>query len=76
MEEKYPQIQRDIYVNIHLDIKQIYEDQLKSSLADQDTLMECDQMRFILQRSIPCGPHFSSIGVTMLGFHWSRKSSI
>ena len=25
----------------------LYEDQLKSSLADQDILMECDQMRFI-----------------------------
>ena len=25
----------------------LYEDQLKSSLADQDTLLECHQMRFI-----------------------------
>ena len=27
----------------------IYKGQLKSSLADQDTLIECDQMRFIFQ---------------------------
>ena len=25
---------------------------LKSSLTDQDTLMECDQMRFIFQQSL------------------------
>ena len=29
----------------------IYEGQLKSSKADQDTLMECDQMSFIFQLS-------------------------
>ena len=32
----------------------IYKGQLKSSLADQDTLMECVQMKFILQHSLSC----------------------
>ena len=37
----------------------IYEDQLKSSLANQDTLMECFQMKFIIHHSHPCGSHLS-----------------
>ena len=53
----------------------IYKDQLKSSLADQDILMECGQMRFIFQQDVPCTPHPSSIGIAALGSHWSKASS-
>ena len=37
--------------------------------------MECDQMSFIFQHSLPSSPHTSSITVTVLGFHWSKKWS-
>ena len=47
----------------------IYEGRLKSSLADQDTFVECDQMKFIFQHITPCGPHTSSIVVPVLGSH-------
>ena len=44
---------------------------MKSSQADQDTVMTCDQMRFIFQHSPPCGLHaFSFNGVPVLGSHW------
>ena len=33
------------------------------------------QMRFNFQHSQNCGPHTSSIGVVVLGYHWSKKSS-
>ena len=53
----------------------IYEGQLKSSLADQDTLMGCDPMRFIFQHSPPCGPYISFIRVVVFRSHCSKKSS-
>ena len=34
-------------------IIQTYEGHLKSSLADQNTLMECEQMKFIFQHILP-----------------------
>ena len=40
-----------------------YKGQLKSSSANKDTLIECDQMRFIFQHSLPCSLHSSSISV-------------
>ena len=46
---------------------------MKSSWADQDTLMECDQMRFIFQHSSPFSPHTFSIDVAMLESHWLKK---
>ena len=33
-------------------------------------MVEFDQMLFIFQHSLPCGPHTSSIGFAMLGFPW------
>ena len=53
----------------------VCEGQLKSSLADQDTLIECDQIRFIFQHCSLCDSHISSIGVAVLGSHWSKKLS-
>ena len=35
----------------------------KSSKADQDTLMGCDQMRFIFQSGTPCSSYTVSIAV-------------
>ena len=35
----------------------VYEGWLKSSLADLDSLIQCDQMRFIFQHSSHCSPH-------------------
>ena len=53
-----------VYVCAHM-----CEDQLKNSLADQGTLIECDQMRFIFQHIPPIyGPHTSS-NITVLGSH-------
>ena len=46
-----------------------YKGWLKSSWADQDTHVQCDQMRFIFQHSTP------SISVTVFGSHWSKNSS-
>ena len=43
-----------------------YEDRMKSSSADQDTFMECDQMRFIFQHCHPYGLRTSSIVVAVL----------
>ena len=40
-----------------------------------DTLMECDQMRFIFQHISSCCVHTSSIISAVLGSHWSKKSS-
>ena len=51
----------------------IYENLLKNSKADQDTLKKCGQMRFIFQNSLPWSPHTSSIGVAVLGSHWSKS---
>ena len=45
---------------------------MKYLLADQDTLMECDKMKFIFQERPLCRPH---IGVAVLGSHWSKKPS-
>ena len=36
--------------------------------------VEFDQMWFLFQHSLPCGPHTSSIGVGALGFLWCRSS--
>ena len=54
----------------------VYEVQLKSSLVDQDTLMECEQMKFIFQHSPPSGSCTSSIDGAVLGSHWLKKLSI
>ena len=37
-------------------------------------MVEFDQMWFIFQHSLPCGPHISSIGVAALGLPWYRSS--
>ena len=37
-------------------------------------MVKFDQMWFIFQYSLPCGPHTSSIGVAALGFLWHRSS--
>ena len=42
----------------------------KRPYANQDTLTECEQMRFIFQYSTPFGPHTSPIDVTLLRPHW------
>ena len=52
----------------------VYKGQLKSSQADQDTFMECDQIKFIFQHSFSCVYNFS-ISFAMLGSHWSKKST-
>ena len=44
---------------------------LKSSQADQDALMECDQIIY----SPPRSPHTSSIDVAVLGYHWVKSST-
>ena len=51
----------------------IHKGQLKSSQTDQDTPMKCDQMRFIFQHSPHCGLYSFSIGVAVLGYHWSNS---
>ena len=48
---------------------------IKGSLADQDTLTECEQMSFIIQHSPSSGLLTSSISVAILGSYWSKKSS-
>ena len=54
----------------------IYEGQLKRSCTDQDTLMECDQIRFDFQYSNPCaGPYTSSTGVAVLGSHLLKSTA-
>ena len=50
----------------------LYEGRLKSQWADQDTPMECGQMRFIFQYSPSCSLHTTSIGVEMFGSNWSK----
>ena len=39
-----------------------------------DAMVEFDQMLFIFQHRLPCGPHTSSIGIATLGFLWYRGS--
>ena len=51
-------------------IKNIYGDRLKSSSADQDTVMECDQMNFIFWHSPLYSQHTFSISVADLGSSW------
>ena len=43
--------------------------------TDQYTHMKFDQMKFIFWHSHPCSPHTTSIGVAVLGSHWSKNSS-
>ena len=50
-----------------------YETQLKSSLAVQDILMECDQMRFNFQHNPSSVMHTSSIDIAVLGFIGKKK---
>ena len=50
----------------------IYKDQLKSSQADQDTPMECDQIRFNFQQSLLCSPCNSFIGVLVHISSWQK----
>ena len=47
----------------------------RSSLADQNNLIECDQMRFIFQRSFPWSPTATFFSVAVLGSHYRNKSS-
>ena len=56
----------------------VYNYWMKSSKADQDTLIEYDQMRFILQHSNLCDADTSSVVVIVLGSHWwkSHKQQI
>ena len=51
----------------------IYKDQLKSSSAVQDILIECNQRRFIFQNIPLSDPRISSIGVPLLGSDWSKN---
>ena len=48
---------------------------MESSLADQNTLMECDQMKFIFQYGSPFSPSTFAIDVAVHGLHWSKTSS-
>ena len=48
----------------------IYQGRLKGSKAEHNTIMECDQIRFIFQHSALFGSHISSIGIAVLGSHW------
>ena len=50
----------------------IYEGWLKSSWADQDTLMEYDHTNYLFRNISTFGPHTSSIGVAGL---WSSSSA-
>ena len=43
-------------------------------LTMMQLVVEFDQMWFIFQYSLPCGPHTSSISVAVLGFPWYRSS--
>ena len=70
IKEESKELLRTVIVNITQNNN--YEGQSKCSLADQDTLMECDQMKFIFQNHSPCGPHTSSTSVVVLGSHWSK----
>ena len=40
-----------------------------------DAMVEFDQMWFIFQRSLPCGPYTSSISVAVLGFPYQYRSA-
>ena len=51
----------------------IFKVQLKSSSADQDIVIEYNQMRFIFQHSLLCAVHTSTISVAVLVSHWSKK---
>ena len=53
-----------------------YKGQIKSWFAEQDILMECDQMGFIFQHNPPSDPHTPFINFAVLGSHWLQKSSI
>ena len=64
-----------IYHNPDKFIWAIYECRLKSSKADDDALLECDQIRFIFQHNPPCGPRNSAIDAAVFGSHQSKKSS-
>ena len=59
----------DKYLYTFLYITRLYEGWQKGSETNQDTLMECDQIRFIFQNGLPYGPQITSIGVAVLGFH-------
>ena len=48
----------------------VYESRLKSSQADQDTILECEKIRFIFQHRSSCEPHNSSIDIVVLRSHW------
>ena len=51
-----------------------YKGWRKLSLSDRDILMKCDQIKFNFHHSYSYSPQTSFIGVTMPGFHWSKKS--
>ena len=53
----------------------MYEVKLKSSLADQDILMKCDQMEFLFLHSPPCGRYIFSISVVVLRSYLLKKST-
>ena len=47
---------------------------MKSSLAEQDTLMECNKGGLFFNIApATCDPHTSSIGVAVLGSHWQKN---
>ena len=52
--------------NLFLNYIYIYKGWLESSWADQDTFMECDQMRYIFQHCAPSRTRTSSIGAWIL----------
>ena len=61
------------WVNTYLNHNYNYEGWLKTSLADQDTFIEWDQMWFIFL--IFCDPHIFSSVLQCLDPHWSSKLS-
>ena len=56
-----------IYIYIY-----IYIGGLKSSLADEDTLIERGIMKFICQHHLLGGRHTSSIDIGIIGSHWQK----
>ena len=63
-----------IFFMIILAIHELYKGRLKSSLANQATYLDYDQIMFIFQHSPPCRPHTSSIYIAVLGCCRFKKS--
>ena len=66
----YTHTHTHIYIYIYIYINEL---QLKSSKADQDTIIQCEQMGFIFQYSPPWHPHISLNFVAVLRSFWQKK---